>query len=282
MQGNTDVLIFTDMDGSLLCHDTYSHEAADEMLRHLQNIGIPVIPNTSKTKAELLHLRQSLNNHHPFIIENGAAIFIPKGYFDKQPFDTEVVGDFWVKNFVHNRYYWQSLIAHINSVELSKFTTFSELTAKEISMLTGLDDEESIRASRRLFGEPVVWNGSESEKLDFVSELEAMGASVLQGGRFLHVSGECDKGQAMNWLAEQFQNEQSNSEVKTVAIGDSQNDIAMLEQASIALIIRSAAHSPPKLERSNNTYISEQFGPAGWSEGVNSILNKHTESVHLN
>ena len=278
MQPDTDVLIFTDMDGSLLCHETYSHEAADEMLNHLQDIGIPVIPTSSKTELELLYLRHSLNNNHPFIIENGAAIFIPIDYFLEQPFDTEVIDEFWVKKFVHNRHYWQSLITHVSSVDASKFTTFSKLTARDISVLTGLDDEESIRASCRLFGEPVVWNGSDDEKEAFIKELQGMGAKVLQGGRFLHVSGECDKGQAMNWLAEQFRDNKNGSLVKTVAIGDSQNDVAMLEQANIALIIRSPAHKPPELKRNNNTYISEQFGPDGWAQGVSNILEQHAAS----
>jgi len=276
MQTNPEVLIFTDMDGSLLCHETYSHEAADEMLLNLQNIGIPVIPTTSKTKAELVHLRTSLNNRHPFIIENGAAVFIPLDYFDEQPFGTEVVGNYWVKKFVHNRHYWQSVITHISSVDTNKFTTFSELTVEELSELTGLDRDESLRASRRLYGEPIVWKGNDAEKVRFIEELNNMGAHVLEGGRFLHVSGECDKGLAMSWLAEQYRDHNDNSLIKTVAIGDSQNDVAMLEVADIALIITSPAHQSPKLERKKHTYISEQFGPIGWAAGVKEILEQHT------
>ena len=73
-------LIFTDMDGSLLDHHSYSFKPAVEMLDKLEIQGIPVIPITSKTKAELLPLRKQLNNSHPFIVENGAAIYIPRNY----------------------------------------------------------------------------------------------------------------------------------------------------------------------------------------------------------
>ena len=274
MQRTSNILIFTDMDGSLLCHDSYSHEAAAPMLMQLKKIGIPVIPTTSKTKAELLHLRLSLENTAPFIIENGAAVFIPIGYFPEQPEDTEIVGDFWVKKFVHNRYYWQSLITHISRVDTGKFTTFSELTTRQIAELTGLDDESSNRASRRLYGEPVVWKGNNDEKELFTLELKDMGANVLQGGRFIHVSGECDKGQAMLWLVDVFKRNKPEVPVTTVAIGDSQNDVAMLEMADIALLIRSPVHPLPKLERSNKIYISEYLGPEGWAQGVKDILNE--------
>lgn len=282
MQADTELLIFTDMDGSLLCHETYSHTAADDMLFLLEKTGVPVIPISSKTKAELLYLRDSLNNKHPFIIENGAAVFIPVGYFDEQPFGTEVVGEFWVKKFVHNRHYWQSLITHVSSVDSHKFTTFSELTLGQISELTGLDQEESKRASRRLYGEPIVWKGDDDEMIHFIEELNDMGANVLRGGRFLHVSGESDKGLALTWLAEQYKEDNPNSLIKTIAIGDSQNDVAMLEVADVALIISSPAHQPPKLERRTNIYISEKFGPAGWTQGVEEILEQHstqTESL---
>ena len=37
---------------------------------------MPVIPITSKTFAEVINLRDKLNNRHPFIVENGARVSI--------------------------------------------------------------------------------------------------------------------------------------------------------------------------------------------------------------
>lgn len=275
MPHNADLLIFTDMDGSLLCHDSYSHEAANGTLEQLQQMGIPLIPTTSKTKAELLHLRAALNNEHPFIAENGAAVFIPLNYFEQQPLDTEIIGNFWVKKFVDARHYWQSLIRQISSINAKKFTTFSELTTVQISELTGLAEGDALRSSCRLYGEPILWKGSDNEKDLFINELKAMGANVLQGGRFLHVSGQCDKGQALTWLASVYESQHYKCKFKTVAIGDSHNDIAMLETADIALLIRSPAHKLPHVYRTTNTYISEKFAPEGWVQGVEAILKKH-------
>ena len=74
-------VIYTDLDGSLLDHKTYSFAPAANFLERLENQAIPVIPVTSKTRAEVLSLRKSLNNRHPFVVENGAAICLPKQYF---------------------------------------------------------------------------------------------------------------------------------------------------------------------------------------------------------
>ena len=74
-------IILTDLDGSLLDPDTYSFGPAKSLLVMLEKIGIPVIPVTSKTFSEVLKLKNELNNNHPFITENGSAIYIPKSYF---------------------------------------------------------------------------------------------------------------------------------------------------------------------------------------------------------
>ena len=49
----TKTLVFTDMDGTLLDHHTYSFEAAKPALKALEEKDIPVVPTTSKTFAEL-------------------------------------------------------------------------------------------------------------------------------------------------------------------------------------------------------------------------------------
>lgn len=81
----TKTLVFTDMDGTLLDHHTYSFDAAKPALNALDEKNIPVIPTTSKTFAELQPLRKSIGLDGPFIIENGAAVFIPHGFLSKNP-----------------------------------------------------------------------------------------------------------------------------------------------------------------------------------------------------
>ena len=84
--------------------------------------------------------------------------------------------------------------------------------------------------------------------MSFVYRLKEAGATVLQGGRFLNIGGDVDKGRAMLQLQDLYladvnlarthQQESNNSPCDTLAIGDSNNDVAMLELASSALVIR--------------------------------------------
>jgi HAD superfamily hydrolase (TIGR01484 family) len=74
-------IIYTDLDGTLLDEKSYSFLDAAPALRAAQAKGIPVIFCSSKTSAEIARIRQQLEVRDPFIVENGAAIFTPTGYF---------------------------------------------------------------------------------------------------------------------------------------------------------------------------------------------------------
>ena len=78
----SEYIIFTDMDGTLVDHDTYSYDAAKPALELIKAKNIPLIFCTSKTRAELEVYCNELDINHPFISENGGAIFIPEDCFD--------------------------------------------------------------------------------------------------------------------------------------------------------------------------------------------------------
>ncbi|MEM9568306.1 MAG: HAD-IIB family hydrolase, partial [Cyanobacteria bacterium P01_E01_bin.34] len=76
------LLVFTDIDATLVDHQTYSFEAALPAIARLKRLGYPIIFNSSKTIAEQQQLRIELNIQAPFIVENGAAVVIPAGTLD--------------------------------------------------------------------------------------------------------------------------------------------------------------------------------------------------------
>ena len=73
-------IIFTDLDGTLL-DEEYSFAPAERALERIKQDGIPLVVVTSKTRAEVEHIRSRLKNTDPFITENGGGIFIPGSYF---------------------------------------------------------------------------------------------------------------------------------------------------------------------------------------------------------
>ena len=270
------VVIFTDMDGSLLDHDSYSHAEADDCLHWLRNKHIPVIPCTSKTRAEMEVLRDDLNNKHPFVIENGAALFVPKDTFSDNKDFTNEDEQFYVKSFTHPRAHWQTILdntpMHLNDA----FLTFKQAGTDGIMEMTGLTTEEARRASQREFGEPLKWLGSEHDFKVFEEYINSHGGSLLTGGRFIHLSGHCNKGRALRWLVDKYQQEETHKVVTSVALGDSQNDVAMLSEADYAVMIRSPVHDFPIIDSKikQNVYQTKDMGSKGWVEGIKHVLHQ--------
>ena len=69
------LLIFSDLDATLLDHNTYSFKEAVPALKLIKKREIPLILSSSKTYEEMIVIRKKLNNHDPFIYENGSGIY---------------------------------------------------------------------------------------------------------------------------------------------------------------------------------------------------------------
>lgn len=271
-------VIFTDLDGSLLDHNNYSYEPARETLKILDHMGVAVIPNTSKTLAELIDIRNEIKNNSPFSVENGAAVYIPEGYFSKQPANTvlcELNGDvFWQYSTALPREHWQQLVEQISGQFEGLFVTFNQLGTEGIMKATGLSKTQAVMANERQFSETIQWLGNEERRAKFIEALQDLGAQVLSGGRFMHlIDIQASKSAAMLWLLQCYYSYGRKNKYMSIAVGDSHNDISMLETADIAAIIRSQIHSPPNIVRKNAAIISNGYGPTGWQQVISQILD---------
>ncbi len=264
-------VVYTDLDGTLLDHDSYSWAPAADMLHALRARGVPVVPTTSKTRAELETLRAELGSEDPCIVENGAAVLIPTQSSLPGIGALPRVGEFRVQSFVAPRATWLDLIERAYAAVGQVAKGFSQMTVDEIVALTGLSPEAATRAAAREYGEPLHWLVEGADREAFIAFIRSHGGVVLQGGRFAHVSGASDKGRALQWLHARYA-EQWGDRPVSIAAGDSHNDIAMLEAADWALVVRSPAHEPPVLGRDSRTRFSEAYGPTGWAQGLEHIL----------
>ena len=165
-----DVLIFTDLDGTLLDHDSYRFDEASMMLDYLKAHRIPLIIVTSKTKNEVIRLQKLLAIEMPFIVENGAGILIPKsgGY------ETIAMGqDYKAIRQAFERY--------AQSVPMRGFF---DMSAEEIAACTNLPLKQATDAKERLFTEPFILE--DENALDLLSKLaDNDGLSIVKGGVFI-------------------------------------------------------------------------------------------------
>jgi len=272
-----ELLIFTDLDGTLLDHHNYSFSSAVATIKLINKLGIVWIFNTSKTLAELLSLRETLNNQHPMIVENGGGIAVPIGYPLPLPPQLHRASRKSTSDLVHQGFQLITMgerREHILEIleplrAQFSFTGFNDMSVDELVDLTDLPTTQAEEALLRDFSEPIIWQDSEEKFDQFQQLVTDHSLHLLRGGRFIHVIGNSDKGIAMRWLASLYQ--QTMPKLKTVALGDGENDIAMLEEADIPVIIRSPAHSPPPVQH-ENTILTQDYGPSGWSQALQALL----------
>lgn len=266
-------LIFTDLDDTLLDHYTSSFHPAARLLAGLSQRGIPVIFNSSKPFEEIIRIREKMANTDPFIVENGAAIYLPKTRFPRCPENCSEDGTYWYYSNVRPREHWLTLMHGFDSEFSSLYSCMSEMSLEEIEEFTGLSSEDAFYASKRQFSEALYWHGREEDKQLFIQTIEGWGGYVLQGGRFLHVGDRTSKGSAMQWLFRCYEHHFPARQFQTYALGDSPNDLDMLEAADWAVVVASPGHPAPKLDRTKQVVYTKKNGPEGWAESLMKLLN---------
>ena len=70
---------------------------------------------------------------------------------------------------------------------------------------------------------------------------------------------------------------QSHGEIVSVALGDSPNDIPMLERADYPFLINSSRDFPISKKRIPRLRVTREHGPRGWNASVLDILAKKEE-----
>ncbi|RLB68721.1 MAG: mannosyl-3-phosphoglycerate phosphatase, partial [Deltaproteobacteria bacterium] len=73
------LVIFTDLDGTLLDRDSYSWQPARNALERCRQCRVPVVAATSKTLAETEVVSREIGLDPRFIFENGGGISLGDG-----------------------------------------------------------------------------------------------------------------------------------------------------------------------------------------------------------
>ncbi|MEA2110271.1 MAG: HAD-IIB family hydrolase [Pseudomonadota bacterium] len=247
------LIIFTDLDGTLLDRDTYSWEAARTALERCRQCRVPVVAVTSKTLAETRVLSEKIGLASRFIFENGGGICLEDGKYLGLgiPYD---------------------ILRHDFSMLAARFHLrgMGDMSIPELVEITGLTQEEALLAKERLFSEPFLYEGNELAELEAAAA--GQGLQIVRGGRFYHLMAEKQsKGNAVRkWV--QRLGENFDRPLFAAALGDSPNDFSMLAVVDHPFLVRhkngrSASCALEKVVRTRDA------GPLGWSEAVMQLLD---------
>ncbi|PIN85671.1 MAG: mannosyl-3-phosphoglycerate phosphatase [Candidatus Diapherotrites archaeon CG11_big_fil_rev_8_21_14_0_20_37_9] len=257
-------IIFTDLDSTLLDHETYSFKDAQEAIKQVKAKKIPIIIVSSKTRAEIEEWQKRIGIKDPFVCENGAAIFFPEKYFSKNIIGAEKEGKYYAIKFSPGINEIRKGISKIreNGFEIK---CLNEMSLEEVCKITNLDKNMAALAREREFEECFV---SEADSKELENEIKSIGFEYTKGGRFHHIMKNHSKGKAVKKLVEIFRIEFGN--VKSIAVGDSTNDFGMLKAADNGYLVM----------RPDGSYASDVFlkakgiGPKGWAYAVKEFIKQ--------
>lgn len=267
------LIIFTDLDGTLLNQEDYDYKPALPMLEKFKQKGVPIIPVTSKTRAEVAQLQIDIGLSDPFIVENGSGIFVLQE--DKRWLvSTENLQDnYYLKLLGCNYHEAREILKQISADLGETLRGFGDLSPKELQSLTGLPPEEVKLAQTREFTEPFI-----TPKNISAAAIEKTAAKyncrVLVGDRFSHlISANSGKGKAVHWLLKHYQSSNPNKKVVTLGLGNSPNDLEMLESVDIPFVIASQKGVHPGL-RNKGWKVPHSPGSKGWAEATAQIYQR--------
>jgi len=273
------LVVFSDLDRTLLDPATYSWRPAEEALAALRAREAALILVTSKTLAEVESLHCQLGLQDPFIFENGGGIVARRGgdlgeYLASRHQKTIESRDRNVFVLPLGEKYADLVLALAEiSHELGlKLVGFSSMSSDEVRELTGLPLQDAAKARMRLFDEPFLLPQESSIRQDEISAAaKQKGLQVVSGGRFLHLIGHSGKGKAVSILMEAFR--QWCGEIMTIGLGDSPNDFSFLRLMQIPILLGESGHHQGLLESMKDLRRIEKPGPEGWNRAVLDVLS---------
>lgn len=268
------LVIFSDLDGTLLDPQSYDWRAARPALEALEQRGIPLVLVSSKTRAELEFWRARISNRQPFVVENGGAVFIPAGYFSFPLSGAVERGGYQVIEL--GRRYAELVEALKAAARESgvKVSGFHSMTVRQVSLRSNLPPAQARLAKQREYDEPFEIQGAGSPEL-LLEAIRRRGLRCTRGGRFYHITGDNDKAAAVQLLIRAFR--QTYGEIHTVGLGDACNDLGLLNLMDTPVIVASPHAEQIRLAIPRARLIARP-GPEGWNEAVLEILSAQQAS----
>ncbi len=263
-------IVFTDLDGTLLDSVTYSYEKSLIGIKRLKQNGIPMIFCSAKTRAEQELYRHKMKVFHPFIVENGGAIFIPQGYF---PFSFEyhkvTIGNLLVIELGTPYEEIRKLLDKVKKEGNFHFRGFGDMSVKEVASETGLDMESAKLAKQREYDETVKLDLSGEEVSKALEKVKDAGLNWTHGGRFYDIMGDNDKGKAVAILSNLYH--RMWDKIETIGLGDSLNDLPLLSAVDIPILVQKRNHTWENINLPHLRKV-QGIGPEGWSRVIEEIF----------
>lgn len=264
------IVVVTDIDGSLLEPGTRSLPDERAALDFLAARGIPLVINSSRTRAEIERLRQTLQILTPFMSENGSALFLPHGSFEFVRDRARPTVGGGVIEF-GRRYHEVVDALRLTCRELNmEVVCFAELSIEEVAQELRVATVEAQLAKLREY----------TELFRIVDEKDAMRSRLFKalrrrglrcwraGAHHYLVTATAGCAGSLRMLKAIWR--QAWDDPFIIGFGDSEDDVTWLKHVDVAIIVQNHRAGVPvgALSKLPAAHVTRLPGRQGWSDAV--------------
>ena len=266
------VIVFTDLDGTLLDYYTYAFGPSLEGIALLRENHIPLIFCTSKSYAEVVYFREKTGNTSPYIVENGGAIYLPgeHAYLAGQEKRCSHIDGTAVLELGAPYDRVRRVLADMKKEFGDMITGFGDMSEDEVASYLNLPLELAVMAKRRRHDEPFILK--DPSLLEGIERFaRSNGLRVFPGTRFYHLMGETDKGAAVRTLMSLYR--KHSAPVMAAAVGEGKNDIPMFREVRMPFLVQRPDGTFTDTDIEGITRIPA-IGPDGFTRAVKVLLGR--------
>ena len=261
------IVVFTDPDRTLLDHRAHPCIPSCEGFRALADRNVPLVLCSSRTRAELEIIQQEFHFRHPFITENGGAVYLPRGYFSSSPDPADISG-YNVITFGGPHQHVVEALRRTAEAQAIEVRTFNGMSVQEVADECGLTLAEARLAQLREFGEPFrILSSDPGVHSRLISALRRAGLQCVNGGRFHHASFGADVRRSVQALTSSYR--ERFGRVLTVGVSAALTDLTMLRAVDIPIVVLDPEVDPARvLRKVPAARVTSAAGAAGWDEAI--------------
>ena len=253
----------------MLNDNKYYPKILDEFIRKLISKNYIIVALTSKTHSEVIKLYKSNNIKFPFSTENGSSFYIPNSNNQK---------DLTFKNIINKQAIKSLKILNKLKEAPNKFLKhiifIKDLTFKEQIKITKLKISELEYFNKRQFSIAIMWKGNKALFALFENYLKKFNLQATFGGKMINISGIHNKLDALKYFKKNYIKKSNKQKCTTISIGDSENDIEILNYTDYSGIVIRKDKKNLKLIKNHKVFISTSIAPKGWVELLKNITKE--------
>ena len=263
------VIIFTDLDETLLKENKYNHNILNNFIKTLLKKEYEIIPVTSKTYLEVINLLKQIKYKLPFSVENGAAYYIPinksKNYLYRKIVNPCAIKKNAIKKILKKSIF-KAFLHNLKYIEDLSIVEQKEITKLNSKQLEGFNSRE--------YSIPVLISGDKYFKKKFEEILSKYNLKIIFGGKLNNISGLHGKLSSLHFFSNQYKKKLRNSKVIIISVGDNKNDIEILNNSNYSGIVKNNTYKILNLKKKKNIFRSFTGAPFGWIEVLKKIIIK--------